>query len=366
MKKLIIAALVCAGAWAHAEDQSATSSTLQFGKEATEAAPRGLLPFIGLGGGYTGYDQSALQDVEGTPTTIKLLGSWYLESPWVFDLGYGYNNQQFTHSTALDTSSTDGALEFAARFRTDNRWQMGVVGNQFFNQGVNYASSQGDAIFAGLQVLKEFNMSQAWLARLGARAMAETSNTGNLVMMYLVDFQFGWNPNAYKTSVRSTAEETMVQDEEFVAEEPVEPARPVAAAQPEPILSEVAMSSLIAGNSSIKFNSSQVALSNADQRKVERLAKALDDHSDLYERVEIRGYADSTGSAEINDKISQRRADTVASALEKYGMDSSKITAVGKGTENSLGSRAADRRAELVFIGVKDEAALREALSTVR
>jgi outer membrane protein OmpA-like peptidoglycan-associated protein len=365
MKKIIIAALLCAGTWAHAEDQSATTSTLQFGREATEAAPRGLLPFIGLGGGYTGYDQSSLQDVEGTPTTIKLLGSWYLESPWVFDLGYGYNNQQFTHSTALDTASTDGALEFAARFRTDNRWQMGVVGNQFFSQGVNYASSQGDAIFAGLQVLKEFNMSQAWLARLGARAMAETSNTGNLVMMYLVDFQFGWNPNAYKTSVRSTAEETMVQEEEFVAEE-APTARPVAAAQPEPILSEVAMTSLIAGSSSIKFNTSQVALSNTDQRKVERLAKALDEHSDLYERVEIRGYTDSTGSAQLNEKLSQRRADTVASALEKYGMDSSKITAVGKGSEDSLGNRSADRRAELVFIGVKDEAALREALSTVK
>ncbi|QDK46552.1 OmpA family protein [Bdellovibrio sp. ZAP7] len=366
MKKIIIAAILLAGAWAQAQDQSATSSTLQFGKEATEAPPRGLLPFIGLGGGYTGYDQSALQDVEGTPTTIKLLGSWYLESPWVMDLGYGYNNQQFTHSTALDTASTDGAAEFAFRYRTDNRWQMGVVGNQFFSQGANYASSQGDAIFAGLQVLKEFNMSQAWLARLGARAMSLTSNQGDLVMMYLVDFQFGWNPNAYKTSVRSTAaDETMVQEEEFVAET-AEPARPVAAAQPEPILNDVAMSSLIAGNSTIKFNTSQVAMSNADQRKVERLAKALDEHSDLYERVEVRGFTDSTGSAQINEKISQRRAETVANALEKYGLDSSKVSAVGRGSEESLGSRSADRRAELVFIGVKDEAALREALSTVK
>lgn len=367
MKKLIIAAILCTGVFSQAQEQSATTSTLQFGREATEAPPRGLLPFIGLGGGYTGYDQSNIQDVEGTPSTIKLIGSWYLESPWVFDAGYGVNNQQFTHSTARDTGSSDGAVELAARYRTDNRWQMGVIANQFFNQGANYASSQADAQFAGLQVLKEFNMSQAWLARLGARAMSETSNTGNLVMMYLVDFQIGWNPTAYKTSVRTTAaDESLVEEEEFVAEEDVgAPARPVAQAQPEPILNDVAMSSLIAGNQSINFNTSQVALSNADQQKMQRLAQALDEHSDLYERVEIRGYTDSSGSAQLNERLSQRRADTVASALERYGLDSSKITAVGKGSEDSLGSKNADRRAELVFIGVKDEAALRSALSSI-
>ncbi|WP_413558383.1 OmpA family protein [Bdellovibrio sp. HCB209] len=364
MKKLIIAALLCTGAWAQAQDS--TTSTLQFGREATEAPPRGLLPFIGLGGGYTGYDNAVNQDVEGTPSTIKLLGSWYLESPFVFDIGYGVNNQQFTHTTAMDTGSTEGALEFAARWRTANRWQMGVVGNQFFNQGQNYASSQADAQFVGLQVLKEWNMSQAWLARIGARAMSETSNTGNYVGMYLVDLQIGWNPTAYRTSVRSTAaEETptedLVAEEEFISE----PARPVAQAQPEPILNDVAMSSLIAGSQNIKFNSSQVALSGADQQKMQRLAKALDENSELFERVEVRGYTDSSGSDQINERISQGRADTVASALERYGLDSSKVSAVGRGSENSLGSKSADRRAELVFIGVKDEAALREALSSI-
>ncbi|WP_413582423.1 OmpA family protein [Bdellovibrio sp. HCB288] len=364
MKKLIIAALICTGSWVQAQEseQSATSSTLQFGREATSAPPRGLLPFLGLGGGYTGYSDSAVQDVEGTPATIKLLGSWYLESPWVFDLGYGVNNQQFIHDTARDTASTDGALEIAARYRTEGRWQWGVVGNQFFSQGPNYASSQGDAQFVGLQGLKEFDMSESWLGRVGLRAQSLTSNEGDVVMMYLVDLQMGWNPNAYRTSVRSTAADTMVE-EEFVA---VETARPVASAEPSEILNDVALSSLIAGNSSINFNSSQVALTNTDQRRVERLAKVLDENSELFERVEVRGYTDSTGSSAINERISQRRADTVASALERYGLDSSKVAAVGRGSEGSVGgSNREERRAELHFIGVKDEDALRRALSSV-
>ena len=368
MKKFIITILLCTGVIANAADQSSTSSTLQFGREATEGAPHGVLPFIGAGGGYTGYDTN-VQDVEGTPATIKLIGSWYLESPWVFDVGYGVNNQQFTHSTAFNTSSTEGALELAARFRTQNRWQLGVIGNHFFDQGKNYAASQADAQFAGLQVLKEFNMSPAWLARIGGRAMSETNNTGNVVMMYLVDLQIGWNPTAYKTSVKSVAAEQQqpMKEEDFVAEEEVvAPARPVVQQKPAPILTDVAMASLISGEQSINFSTSRYALTNQDKNRLAQVAKALEDNKDLYERVEVRGYTDPSGSAAANDRLSQRRAQTVADLLQRNGLDSSKVVAVGRGSEGSTGDMKADRRAELVFIGVKDEAALKEALSAIR
>ena len=366
MKKLIITILLCTGVIANAADQSSTSSTLQFGREATEGAPQGVLPFIGAGGGYTGYDTN-VQDVEGTPATIKLIGSWYLESPWVFDLGYGVNNQQFTHRSAINTSSTEGALELAARVRTTNRWQLGVIGNHFFDQGKNYAAEQADAQFVGLQVLKEFNLSPAWLARVGGRAMSETNNTGNVVMMYLVDLQIGWNPTAYKTSVKSVAAEQPMTDENLVAEEEVvAPARPVVQHRPAPILTDVAMGSLISGEQSINFSTSRYALTNQDKNRLAQVAKALEDNKDLYERVEVRGYTDPSGKAAMNDRLSQRRAQTVADILQRNGLDSSKVVAVGRGSEGASGDMKADRRAELVFIGVKDEAALKKALSSIR
>lgn len=368
MKTIILTALLSVGLTAQANQDSATTSALEFSKEETQMAPRGVLPFIGLGGGYTGYETNGA--TEGTPSTIKLLGSWYLESPWVMDLGYGVNNQQFSQSTGTsnETAITDGALEFAARWVSDNRWQFGVVGNQLYNQGENYTANQADAHFVGLQLLKEFNMSPSWLARLGVRAQALTNNTEQQVGMYMVDLQIGWNPGAYKPSVRSTAaaEPTVMEEvqEDITYQERVEPARPVAAVEAGSALKDVNMNMIAGAGSAIQFRSSQYAISGADNRKLQQVAKVLNENPDLVERVEIHGYADATGTEEVNQRISQARADSVKNILERNGFTN--VEAVGKGATDSTGIRSQDRRAELVFVGVKDEEALKRALSTIR
>ncbi|WP_415061381.1 OmpA family protein [Bdellovibrio sp.] len=360
MKTIILVALLSVAPFAHANQDSATTSALEFSREEAERAPRGVLPFIGVGGGYTGYD--TVGSVEGTPASIKLLGSYYFENPFVMDLGYGVSNQQFSQAGInQETSVTGGAFELAARYRWESRWQAGIVANHLFEQGKFLTAEQGDAQFVGLQVLREFNLSPSWLARLGARAQGLTNNTGSVVTMYLVDLQIGWNPGAYKPSVRQTAAtENPVQREP----EKVAPARPVAAAEPEPILRDVSYASL-AGGSSFKFPSSRVALSTKDRQKLSRVAKALNENKDLFEKVEVHGYTDATGSASINQRISEQRANQVRSALQRGGLKDVNVVAVGKGSADSTGSMTADRRAELVFVGVKDEAKLREVLSKI-
>lgn len=365
MKTLILTAILCVGSFSYANqaDQESTSSTMEFTREEAETAPRGLLPFIGLGGGYTGYDEDG--SAEGTPATLKLLGSWYLQAPVVFDLGYGVNNQQFSQAgDNEDTAMTGGALEFAARYRWDStRWQAGVVGNQFYEQGQDLGADQGDAHFVGLQALKEFNLSPSWLARLGARAMAMTNTVDNNVYMYLIDLQIGWNPSAYRTSVRTT--ENPVETEETIVEEVVEPARPVADVEPAAALGAVGLTALVEDESNIEFPTAQAKVSPEDEEKLASIATVLEENKDLYDRVEIHGYADSTGSEQFNQQLSEQRAEQVRSILQENGLDDVDVSAVGKGTADSTGMQDSDRRAELIFIGVKDEAKLREALSTI-
>lgn len=361
MKSLFVFALIAMSvSFSQAQEGS---SSMTFGKEEAQVAPRGFLPFIALGGGYTGYEN--FQEAEGTPSTVKLLGSWYLDSPVVFDLGYGVNNQQFIHTSSAETARTEGAAEVAIRWSSANRWQTGVVANHFFEQGDAYGADQADAQFVGLQVLKEFNMSPSWLARLGARAQSLTNNTDGLVMMYLVDLQIGWNPGAYKTSVRSDSADMEVESTDTLVEEAMAPApaRPVAI-QPAPI-DELNYTAISATGGAITFGSARATVTNKDQQRLDKIAKVLSENPDLVEKVEVRGYADASGSEEVNERISQQRATSVRNALQKSGLNDVDVVAVGKGASDSTGIKSQDRRAELVFIGVKDEDALRRALSDV-
>ncbi|UOF02920.1 OmpA family protein [Bdellovibrio reynosensis] len=379
MKKILLISLLFIGAHSWANQETEGASTMEFTREEAARAPRGLLPFLTLGGGYTGGD--VLSDVESSPVSFKLLGSYYLEHQ-VFDVGYGVNNQQFIKSegTNLETATSGGVLELAARYKWDNRWQAGLVANHMFEQGRQLAAEQGDAQFVGLQALREFNITQAWLARVGARAMTLTNNTGDAVNMYLVDLQLGWNPQAYQTSVRQSAENPVQRDPQAamdVEEEPtsvqmtdtglrtkIEPARPVAVAQPEWALRDISMSNLVAGDA-IMFEPSKTELAEEDEERLVQVAEALKENPDLVERIEVRGFADSSGDQETNQMLSRQRAEQVRTILQQNGLTEIDVVAVGRGSEEATGNLDQDRRAELIFMGVKDEKALRDALSTV-
>jgi outer membrane receptor protein involved in Fe transport len=64
-------------------------------------------------------------------------------------------------------------------------------------------------------------------------------------------------------------------------------------------------------------------------------------------KVDIRGYTDSVGKPEYNEKLSERRAIAVKDYLESHGVASGILTAQGLGEENPIGSnKTADGRAE--------------------
>jgi OOP family OmpA-OmpF porin len=69
--------------------------------------------------------------------------------------------------------------------------------------------------------------------------------------------------------------------------------------------------------------------------------------------VTLQGYADELGTEEYNKRLSQRRADAVADALVKAGIEKSRVTAEGKGEdisvdENSPNARRLARRVTFV------------------
>lgn len=95
---------------------------------------------------------------------------------------------------------------------------------------------------------------------------------------------------------------------------------------------------------SVFFNIDQVKIaSQKDLVNVRAIAKYAKDND---RNLLVTGYADSaTGSPAHNQVLSENRAKTVAGELEKMGVESSKISTVGKGGVDTLSPVSFNRRA---------------------
>ena len=74
--------------------------------------------------------------------------------------------------------------------------------------------------------------------------------------------------------------------------------------------------------------------------------------------VEVAGHTDSTGSESYNQRLSERRAASVASYLRSQGIDGQRLITVGMGEEmpvadnSTVSGREANRRVEITMVPV--------------
>ncbi|RVU84873.1 hypothetical protein EOL70_09145 [Leucothrix sargassi] len=111
----------------------------------------------------------------------------------------------------------------------------------------------------------------------------------------------------------------------------------------------------LAGGSNFATNSAQ--LTNAGRNALNRLASDLLRDRVVIHNISIIGHTDSVGSHAANQKLSQQRANTVASYLASRGLNRSVMTVVGRGETQPTASnataagRAQNRRVNLVVKG---------------
>ena len=104
---------------------------------------------------------------------------------------------------------------------------------------------------------------------------------------------------------------------------------------------------------SVLFATGKAVLLPAAKGKLNQLATVLAEQ-DPSTKLQVEGYTDSAGSAKNNDRLSQARAESVRSYLATSGVPSGRLTAVGMGPANPIGSnttaegRASNRRVEIV------------------
>lgn len=104
----------------------------------------------------------------------------------------------------------------------------------------------------------------------------------------------------------------------------------------------------------VKFDTNKADISDEYVGEVERVSKFM--HKYASAKAEIAGHTDSTASDAYNLKLSQRRADAVKAMLvTRFGIDASRLTAVGYGeakpiaSNNTAEGRAQNRRVVAVM-----------------
>lgn len=106
-------------------------------------------------------------------------------------------------------------------------------------------------------------------------------------------------------------------------------------------------------NNNLLFDTNRAEIKPGADGSISRVGEFLQKHPGL--KVRVEGHTDSTGTPAYNEELSQRRADSVAHALESRGVDAGQITAVGRGqdlpvaTNDTAAGRQQNRRVEIVF-----------------
>jgi outer membrane protein OmpA-like peptidoglycan-associated protein len=103
----------------------------------------------------------------------------------------------------------------------------------------------------------------------------------------------------------------------------------------------------------VLFDTGKATLKPGAYSTIDRLAQVL--NSSHNSRVVIEGHTDSVGSEEMNQSLSEQRAQAVQSALMQRGVSGSQVRSLGKGEttpvagNDTASGRQANRRVELIF-----------------
>jgi len=112
---------------------------------------------------------------------------------------------------------------------------------------------------------------------------------------------------------------------------------------------------LVVNMSDVLFDTGKYTLRQEAREKLARIAGIVLNYPDL--KLEAEGHTDNVGGEELNQKLSEQRADSVRTYLISQGIPEASITASGKGfslpvaPNDTAAGRQKNRRVELIVSG---------------
>jgi len=104
----------------------------------------------------------------------------------------------------------------------------------------------------------------------------------------------------------------------------------------------------------VLFDYNSAGLRSASRSSLREMANVFDQYPNT--TLNVQGYTDSTGSNSYNERLSERRASSVANYLESLGVNGSRVETVGYGesrpraSNRSASGRQLNRRVEIHII----------------
>jgi len=128
--------------------------------------------------------------------------------------------------------------------------------------------------------------------------------------------------------------------------------------EPAPAPAPAPMKEKVTITLNVQFDTNKADIKEKYNDDIKRVADFMKEFPDT--TAEIGGHTDNVGSAEYNQKLSEKRANSVRQYLiDKFGIDGSRLTAVGYGltkpvaSNDTLEGKQQNRRVEAVMEAVR-------------
>lgn len=352
--------------------------------------------FFGADAGYAGLDSQVPGEVfrQGDQYGLKVLGSYYFDSPWVLDFGGGWERTQVQSRVDYSTSlysyqevagliTRSGFAELDTRYRFGDHIQLGpYVGMMFgtdlsFSPAFNPASDTSPFLVGGQFFYELTNDQDSWATRLGARASTTMSVPDRQLFALQLSIQFGLPldsgskplPPPVIESPPPVQPQPQPQPQPVAAPPPAlvqyaapAPPAPRQASAADTVIVKAAVMSveMTLGSNFVNFATGKSNITPEFAAYLDQFSQALNETRDSWKTLVVIGHTDIRGTHHYNMNLSARRATIVAHALILRGVSAERINTEHYGPDRPLDPHnnpeawALNRRVEIRILGVND------------
>lgn len=303
--------------------------------------------YLGAKTGWSNFDFcQADGDCDDDAWAGSVYGGYQFNEWFSLEGGYNYLGNSKEHVSGTEINKTqlqNGELGAKLDWNLTSAWNLfGKVGgsyNYIDQETVSYDETEENwSLMLGAGV--EYQISHNWRLRTEYQwfdNVGEKGTTGKTDVNYLsLGLSYYFGSAAPAAAAATTAAVVATQEPEPVVE-------------PAPVADPVPVMTLSKG----AFGHDSTQLTPDAESSLDEVVMHLNDSPET--KVDVIGYTDSTGSAEYNQQLSEKRAKAASDYIEAQGIESSRITTIGKGEEdpiadnNTAEGREKNRRVEVLY-----------------